>query len=183
VGLQSISFRHQIVIYCSATTCKTDALAPGLGARLSGRGHRVILAGPETYQGLRSMGWGFAAWLSQAVADEFPPSPGFWDSGDSSANYPGTMCLQRNRSGRAFRPGAQSAVDPRGPHGTAADTGDRNNKGVGSWVGSVFRPYESEITPDSRPLSCPLRGSIPPNARPNTILLRSVLSRRTRLCH
>ena len=51
----------------------------GLGARLRGRGHRVTLAGPETYQGLAAQhGLGFRCLVSQAAADEFLASPDLW---------------------------------------------------------------------------------------------------------
>jgi len=51
----------------------------GLGARLRGRGHRVTLAGPETYQGLAAQhGLGFQCLVSQAAADEFLASPDLW---------------------------------------------------------------------------------------------------------
>ena len=44
----------------------------GLGARLRGRGHRVTLAGPETYQGLAAQhGLGFHCLVSQAAADDW----------------------------------------------------------------------------------------------------------------
>src|SRR5260370_28097911 len=51
----------------------------GLGARLRGRGHRVTLAGPETYQGLAARhGLSFHCLVSRAAADEFLASPDLW---------------------------------------------------------------------------------------------------------
>ncbi len=51
----------------------------GLGARLRGRGHRVTLAGPETYQGLAAQhGLSFHCLVSQAEADEFLANPDIW---------------------------------------------------------------------------------------------------------
>jgi rhamnosyltransferase subunit B len=51
----------------------------GLGARLRGRGHRVTLAGPETYQGLAARhGLAFQCLVSEAAAEEFLASPDLW---------------------------------------------------------------------------------------------------------
>jgi len=51
----------------------------GLGAKLRWRGHRVTLAGPETYQGLAARhGLGFRCLVSQAAADEFLARPDLW---------------------------------------------------------------------------------------------------------
>src|SRR6516162_9825844 len=51
----------------------------GLGATLRGRGHRVTLTAPESYQGLAAQhGLEFRSLVSQAAADEFLASPDLW---------------------------------------------------------------------------------------------------------
>jgi hypothetical protein len=97
----------------------------GLGGRLRGRGHRVTLAGPETYQGLAAQhGLGFHCLVSQAAADEFLASPG-----KNRCPFPFSPPWCENPNGHRVRPlGARCAVSFMASRKGKRGKGKRNGK-------------------------------------------------------